>query len=837
MTHPSQDPSPSRGPIHWMAGHSVAANLLMVVLLIGGLIYSAQVKKEVFPDFDLDIITVSVPYPGASPEEVERSILLAVEEAVSGLEGVDKVTSQAREGFGTVSVEMLEGSDRQRLAQEVRAEVDRIASFPADAEDPLVTIVAHKRGVVSLVLYGDQDERTLRAYAEYIRDLLLQSEAITQIELAAVRDYEIAIEIPQSTLRNYDLTLDEVARRIRSASVDLPGGAIKAASGDVLLRMKEQRDTGRELGRIPVITADDGTQVLLEDMALIKDGFVETDYSTTYNGQPAVLIEVYRVGDQTPITVSNAVRQVVADLKQTLPAGLSVDLRNDRSENYRQRLGLLMKNGFMGLGLVFLLLALFLEPRLAFWVSLGIPISFLGSFYLLPVGDVSINMISMFAFIVTLGIVVDDAIVVGENIYNERRKGSPWFTAAVKGAQDIAVPVIFSVLTNMVAFVPMLFVPGAMGKIFRLVPVVVISVFSISLIESLLILPAHLGHQKQRRTWGPLNALAMAQQRFSNAFIRNVRTKYGPLLALVLRWRYVSMGIGVAILLISIGYIRSGRLGFELFPKIESDFARVTATLPFGSAFQKTAVVERRLVEAAKAVVAENGGDMLSEGIYANISNNVTEVRVYLTLPKQRPLSTGELTELWRKRVGSIPGLEALKFESDAGGPGRGDAISVELSHTDVGVLEKASAELAAAFHFYPEIVDVDDGFSPGKQQIDFQVRPEARSLGLTADTIARQLRYAYYGAEALRQQRGRSEVRVMVRLPKSERISEYYLEQMLLRTPSGGELPLKNAVVLERGRAYTDIDRRDGRRVVTVSADARPRSKAGQVLADLTQG
>ena len=835
MDNPSAtDHTLPKGPILWMAGHSVAANLLMAVLLIGGLFFSFQIKKEVFPEFELDIVNITVAYPGASPEEVERGIILAVEDAVSGLEGIEKVSAVARESSGTVTVEMREGEDIQRLAQEIQAEVDRITSFPEEAEDPSVTVAAPKRPVVSVALYGDQDERTLRTYAEFIRDRLLQRPEITQVELESARDFEIAIEISQRTLRTYHLTLAEVARRIRAASVDLPGGAIKAASGDVLLRMKEQRDVGSEFGRIPILTAEDGTQILLEDIATIKDAFEETDFKTTYNGQPALMIEVYRVGDQTPITVSGAVKAVVADLAQTLPPGLSVDLRNDRSDIYSQRLGLLVKNGYMGLGLVFILLALFLEPRLAFWVSLGIPISFLGALLLLPIGDVSINMISMFAFIVTLGIVVDDAIVVGENVYTMRQQGQSWFAAAVNGARDISMPIGFSVLTNMVAFVPMFFVPGFMGKIFRQVPVVVISVFAISLVESLFILPAHLGHHKGNRTPLMLQRVVSLQKRFSDAFMRFVRNVYGPFLALVLRWRYVSLSIGLAALLVSIGYIRSGRMGFELFPKIESDFARVTATLPFGSAFERTNAVERRLVEAAKAITAESGEEELVEGIYAVILGNVAEVRVYLTPPEQRPISTTAFTQRWRERVGVLPGLESLKFESDAGGPGRGSAISIELSHQDIRTLERASAELAAAMSYYPTVMDVDDGFSPGKRQLDFQVRPEARSLGLQAGDIADQLRHAFYGAEALRQQRGRNEVKVMVRLPRSERMSEYYLEEMMLRTPGGGELPIGAAVDIKRGRAYTDINRRDGRRVITVAADVEPRSQAELVLTDV---
>ncbi len=814
-----------------MAGHSVTANLLMLVLLVGGFFWSTRIKQEVFPDFELDMVTITVPYPGASPQEVERGILLAVEEAVQGLEGIEKVTSRAREGSGRVTVEMIEGGDIQRLAQEIKSEVDRITSFPEEAEDPRVTIVARKRYVVSLAVYGDQSERVLREVAEVVRDRLLQSPRITQADLTGVRDYEISVEISQDTLRQYGLTLDEVARRIRRAAVELPGGAIKTPGGDILVRMKERREAGPEFGRIPVITAGDGTRVLLEELAVVKETFEETEREATYNGKPAVLIEVYRVGGQTPISVSDAVRQVVSSLRQSLPPGIFIDLRNDRSEIYRQRLGLLLRNGYLGLTLVFVLLALFLEPRLAFWVSLGIPISFLGSLLFLSAAGVSINMVSMFAFIVTLGIVVDDAIVVGENVYYYRQRGMPWFEAAVTGAREIAVPVVFSVLTNMVAFVPMFFVPGFMGKVFKQIPVVVISVFAISLVESLLILPAHLAHQKSGQPWGVFGWLQKRQQRFSRFFMRAVDRIYRPFLALVLRWRYVSLGIGLAVLMVTLGYIRSGRLGFELFPKVESDYAKVTATLPYGSAFAQTKRVQQRLVQAAQQIARTNGGKRLVEGIYARINGNVTQVRVYLTPPKMRPLSTSAFTDRWRRRVGRIPGLESLRFESDAGGPGRGAAFAVELSHQDMHILEQASARLASALAYYPSVVDVDDGFAPGKRQIDFKVLPAARSLGLTATDIARQVRHAFYGAEALRQQRGRNEVKVMVRLPRSERVSEYNLEEMILRTPSGGEIPLRSAVTVAHGRAYTDINRRNGRRIVTVTADVRPRKRTDQVL------
>ncbi|MDH3776838.1 MAG: efflux RND transporter permease subunit, partial [Desulfobulbaceae bacterium] len=778
MENPEQKLADKRGPISWMAGRSVTANLLMLVLLIGGLVMGQNISKDVFPDFALDLVSISLIYPGASPEEVERGTILAVEEAIQDIEGIKEITSTAREGSGTVTVEIIEGEDVSEIAQEIKNAVDRISSFPDDAEDPRVTVPSRKRYVVSLALYGDQPEAVLREMAEMVRDRLLMDPEISQVELSGIREYEISIEIPQNVLRTYGLTLNEVAAIVRRASVEVPGGAIRTEGGDVLVRVTERRDVGKEFAKIPVISTPEGTELLLEDIGVIRDDFEESDRFATFNGKPAVMLEVYRIGEQTPVSVSDAVHKQMDEINYILPEGLTLVSRNDRSEIYKQRLDLMLRNGFLGLGLVFILLAVFLETRLAFWVSLGIPISFLGCLLLLPLLGVTFNMVSMFAFIVTLGIVVDDAIIVGENVYSHRQQGLPWLEAAITGTRSIAMPVTFSVLTNMVTFMPIFFVPGFMGKVFREIPLVVVTVFFISLIESLFILPAHLGHKGKGREGRIFPKLHELQQRFSAFFVRMVRTRYGPFLGLVLRWRYISFSVAILVLLLAFGYVKSGRLGFELFPKIESDYAAVTANLPFGTSVNRTLEVQQKLVQAGKAVAERNGGEKLVEGIYASVDGSEAQVRIYLTPPKIRPISTSKMTQLWREETGEIAGLETIKFESDAGGPGRGAAISVELSHRDIGVLEHASAELAAAMEYFPNVIDIDDGFSPGKQQIDFKVRPEAQSLNLHAADIARQVRQSYYGAEALRQQRGRNEVKIMVRLPREERISEFHLEE-----------------------------------------------------------
>jgi multidrug efflux pump subunit AcrB len=837
-----REENPERGPIAWMAGHSVAANLLMLVLLVGGIIWAFQIKKEYFPDFELDRVVVSVSYPGASPEEVEQGIILAVEESVQGLEGVKEVTSTSHEGGGSVVIEILSGTDLQRLAQDVQSEVDRITSFPEEAEEPQVSVAMRRRQVVTLMLYGDQEEGVLREKAEEVRDRLLQDPGITQLELSGIRNYEISIEVPQKSLRAYNLTLSEVADRVRKAAIELPGGGIKTAGGEILVRMKERRDYGREFARIPIITSRDGTELYLGDIAVIRDGFEDTDSFATYNGKRAVMIDVYRVGDQTPIQVAETVMRHVEELKRELTSGIQVAALDSRADRYRQRLDLLLRNSYFGLILVFVLLGVFLEARLAFWVTMGIPISFLGSLLFLPTLGISFNMMSMFAFLVALGIVVDDAIVVGENVYKYHNQGYPFFKAAVLGAREVALPVTFSILTNVVTFMPLYFVPGIPGKVFRAIPVVVITVIVISLIESLFVLPAHLGHLSDRLRRGPMAWLHKGQQWFSRGFIRMVRTVYGPVLALALRYRYITLSLGVAVLMLTVAFIRTGRMGITLFERIESDFAQVTAVLPYGSAVERTEAIQAGLVKAAQEIAEENGGERLVRGIFAEVGasfgntsgGHITRVRVFLTPPEERPMPTSYFVKAWRKRVGELPGLEALVFKSDAGGPGSRAALTIELSHRDTAVLDSASSELAEALEYFSTVKDIDDGFQPGKQQIDFTVRPEGRALGLTAQEIARQVRHAFYGAEVLRQQRGRNEVKVMVRLPESDRVSEYVLEELLLRTPSGRDVPLREVVRIKRGRAYTSIDRRAGRRVVTVTADVDPPSKVNRVLASL---
>ena len=801
------------------------------------------------------------------------------------------MTATATENAAGVTVELEEGVDANKLVADVKNAVDRITSFPEDAERPVVNLLSNRRQVISMVIYGDQSEEVLRQIAERTREALLSNPEVTYVELSGVRNREISIEVSQEELRRYNLTLPQIAQAITLSAVELPAGGVKTTSGEILLRTAERRDFGEEFRDIPVVTQPDGTTVTIGGIATIVDGFEDTDLAATFNGKRAVMIDVYRSGEQTPIEVADAVFAFVEEAEGSLPPGVRIGTLNDRSEMYRERVDLLIRNARLGLILVLLILGLFLNIRLAFWVTMGIPISFLGSLLLLPTMDVSINMISLFAFIITLGVVVDDAIVVGENVFEQRRRGATRTQAAVVGTTQIAMPVVFSVLTTVAAFLPLFLVPGTSGKFFRVIPAIVVCVLAISLVESLFVLPAHLAHrgrlskglwrffvepflparlksadsvqepsydeeqsvedeEASKSRW--LRWLERPQRAFSRGLQHFIRWRYAPVLSWAIRNRGLTAVIGAGILILTAGFLVSGRLNFTFMPRVDSDVITANAELPFGVPVEETQRIEAELLAAARAVLEEHGGERITRGVYTLVGNRVagrggpgpvqasaggshlTSVRVYLVPSDRREISAREFTRRWRERTGALAGLESLTFAFSTG-PGAGAAMELQLMHTDVGILERAAGELAEHLASYQGVSDIDDGFSAGKPQLDFTMRAEGVSLGLTAAELGRQVRAAFFGAEALRQQRGRDEVRVMVRRPEAERGSEFDIEGLLVRTRDGGELPLSVAARVERNTSYTQIKRADGRRVVTVSADVvQGEANADKVLAAL---
>jgi len=832
-----------RGAIAWMARNSVAANLLMAVIVLAGIAGMFRVSQEVFPTFDLDIVSVHVPYPGASPTEGEQGIVLAVEEALRGLDGVKRVSSTAGEGFAQVRAELLLGTDKDKVLSDVKTAVDRVTTLPLEAEEPNVTLVSGRQQVVSLVVSGEQELGVLHALAEDIRLRLLESPDVTQVDLQGVRPLEVSIEVPQRQLEAYALTLDQVAAQVRAASLELPGGSLKTAGGEVLVRVSDRRLQGHEFADIPLRGTASGASVRLGDIATITDGYADVDLSSYYDGRPAVRIVAYRIGEETPQRVSDAVHSTLEELEPGLPAGIHINIWDDDSALLADRINLLTRNARLGMLLVLLVLAAFLDLRLAFWVGLGIPISVLGALALMPMADVSINMVSLFAFIVTLGMVVDDAIVVGENIYEKENEGASRPAAAVAGAREMIVPVTFAILTTIVAFSPLLVVPGVMGKIFRIMPILVILVLVFSWIESFFVLPAHLAHDYSRimRLVPPLRSFNRLVERARQPIARGLAwfsaDVYHPLALWLVKFRYAAVAGGAATFLLSVGLVGAGIVPFSFFPKLEGDLVSVAARLPYGTPVERTAAVQQILEQSAMQAIqerasGEEGEQDVFRGMYTSLGSgpaarnglredgaHLVTVELQLVPTSERTFSSKEFIATWTEATPPIAGLESLVFQSSVG-PGAGAAVDVQLSHPDTEVLEQAAAEVFGALQSYAALTDYENGFASGKPQLDFSLQPAAATLGLTGNDVARQLRSAFFGAEALREQRGRNEIKAMVRLPSEERDSEFHLERMLIRSPAGGMVPLSHVAAFRRGRAPTTINREDGRRVVNVKAE-----------------
>ena len=823
-----------KGPVAWMINNPVTPNLLMIIFIIGGLLMSSQIKREVFPSFELDTVSISVSYPGSSPEEVEQGIILAIEEGLSGIEDIDEINATASEGNATVAAELRDGVDTEKVFQDIQAEVDRITTFPEDSEKPVVTLIVTKRQVLRLNLYGNVDYGLLRSTSDMIKDSLLQYDGISQVEIDNPRAYEVEVEVPESTLRRYNLSHEEIAAKIRAASVELPGGKIETSGGQILLRLKDRSDLAEEFATIPIITGSSGASVLLGDIATVKEGFEDVTRSSSYDGMPALQLLVYRVGKETPITVSDDTVAAMKTIGRTLPPGINWAVSDDRSTVYRDRLHMLLKNAFFGLALVLISLGLFMEFKLAFWVTMGIPVSFLGTLLFLPMFDVSINMISMFAFIIALGIVVDDAIIAGENIYEYRQCGLTRVQAAVLGARDVAIPITYSILTNIVAFMPMLFVSGVSGKVWRVIPIVVISTFAISWFESLLILPSHLAHSKKSGSWWLPSIMFRLQQRTHRLMQFVITRIYIPSLGVTINLRYLFVALMAGILLITAGYVQSGRIRMILMPRVEGDVAEVTATLPWGSPQLKLLAVQETLLKGLEEVVAQHGGKKLLAATTGRINENEIRLRALLTPSDERPISTGELTHLWREQVGAVSGLNSLLFESDRGGPGGGASLTVELSHRDIPLLDRASEELATRLADFPGVKDIDKGFAEGKMQYTYQVNEWGHSLNLNSTEVGRQLRSAWQGAIALRQQRANNEVTVRVRLPEKERRQESNIENMHIKTPGGTWVTLGDITDLSKAPGYTTITRRNSHRTVTVEANVVPLGDTQIVAATL---
>lgn len=833
-----------KNAIAFMAQNSVAANLLMLLILFLGILNVSRIPQEIFQEASLDRIEIRAEYPGASPEEVEDGVVRRMEEAVEGIDGLDRIWSSAGENIGVVIASLKLGADADKALNDIKANVDRISTFPAQVERPVVRELTNRRNVLQIAIYGNTSEHTLKALAVQVKDDLTGLDDISFVRLTGVRDYEISIEVSEDALAAYGLRLSDVAAAVRRGSLDLPGGTMETQNEEILIRSIGQNYTARDFEEIIVLASPTGATVRLSDIATVRDGFVEENLIARFEGQPAVLIGVSRTGDERVLDIAEAVDEYLTGFRASLPEGLFVDTWRNEHSYLKDRLGLLISNGIAGFILVTLALILFMNIQLALWTAVGLLVSFVGSFTVMAMLGVSIDMTSLFAFIVAIGIVVDDAIVVGENIYREQERGVPPLRAAIKGATRLCVPVTFAVLTTIAAFSPMLFVPGSLGKLMRSIPTVAITVLVFSLIESLFILPAHLSHIKRN----PKPGLILGRiEKIQSGTMQLLQRFIGGPLDAALRFttrRYgVVLGASMVVIVVSLGVVRGGLVNFIFIPAIEGEVVTARIEMPIGTTADRTrqvidhveamgheAAAELQaglsdehplLVQKTISMVGDQPSlalDPMAPDRQRTVKPHLGEVNLELASAEVRKLPALSVEEKWREEVGDIPGVNSIVFQSAL--LSLGASIRAELSAPTLSALEQTVKRFREELSEIEGVSSIDDDRARGKREVQLEMLPGARTLGLTFEDMAQQVRSAFFGAEAVRIQRGRDDVRVMVRLPREERNTLADLQRLRIRTPAGAQIPLSEVANVSIGSGLATISRRDRRRVVTVEAE-----------------
>ena len=875
--HPKNS-SQSQGVIAWFVNNPVAANILMIAIIAFGLYAVAKrIPLETFPSFEADIVNITVVYPGATPQEVEEGISIRVEDAIGDLPGIEKIYSDSAEGRSLVRAEILKQYDTTKLLNEIKTRIDGISSFPENAERPTVEQLIRTREVITVVLYQDnKDEVSLRRNTEKIRDEIRGLPNVTQVSMGGIRPWEISINVPEATLRQYDLTLDDISSVIRNASRDIPGGTIKTQSGDILVRALGQAYKKDDFASIKVISKSNGTSIRLDEIAEINDGFNEDPLYSEFDGKKAAFINVARVGDQNAIELANTVKDYIDKRMETLPAGLYLTYWQDSSKTVKARLNTLTKSLVQGIGLVLLLLALFLRPDLAFWVSVGIPISFLGALAVMPQLGMTLNLVSMFGFILVLGIVVDDAIVTGENVYTHLQKTGDPHEAAIEGTKEIAVPVTFGVLTTVAAFLPLLLIDGRRGPIFAQIPMVVIPVLLFSLIESKFVLPSHLRHMKLRKDTDNLNILTRMQRAIAQSLVWFIDNIYGPILNISLNFRYATLSIFIAVLITTITLVTTGRYKYTFFPRIESEIVSATIEMPEGTALEVTEKYVKKMVASAEAlqkkyiepydeesdegsnaegaVNAQSGeskdvkkGKNLIKHILVTVGNagrrpsgstgvsNIASVTFETIPPEERKLniSTREIVKEWQTLIGTVPGVKELSFRAELGRGG--EPIDVQLTGNNFLILNDVALLVKDKLGEYEGLFDIKNTYEGGKAEVQLRIKPAAEQLGLNLTSLGLQVRHAIFGAESQRIQRNQSEIKVMVRAPKNERYSLSGLQNLRIRTSTGASVPLSEVAEVTIGRGSSTISRVDRQRIINVTADLnKDKISANSVVSDL---
>lgn len=832
------------GIIEWMARNGVAANLLMIFMLVMGVTSLSGITIQLFPDTELDQIQIQLVYPGASPAEIEESIVRRIEEKIESVEEIEEITATATEGIGTVTVALMQGADTQRRLDEIKSAVDGIITFPIDAEEPQIRQLSNQQRALQIVVAGTASERDLKELANRIKDELTFKPEISIVTVSGAREYEISIEVPAESLRSHGLTLTDISSAVRLESLELPGGEIETPSEELVLRTLGRNYTRKDFEEIVVLTGNNGSRVLLGDLATVNDGFADTDLINLYDGIPAVMVNVMRVGDEQVLDIEETVRMYLEEeLQPGLPEGVIAVLARNDAIVVKDRLTILIKNGLMGLLLVIITLTLFLELRVAIWTSLGIFISFVGVFAVMSRMDVSINVLSTIGFLLAIGIVVDDAIVVGENIYSRYEAGIPPLQASIQGAQRVAIPVIFAVATTIAAFASLLTLPGTLGGLLGDIPVIVIGVLCLSLTESLLVLPYHLSHVSNKVKTG--NRLSKAVNKIHKNISRGFQSfTDGPLdrgLRFVTAHPWVIITSAVSLLFLTAGILAGGFVKFNFFPVIEGEYVTASIELPTGATVERTQAVVNRIEQIALEVgddmqplVADDIAIIKSLNVLVGAQDsaqpnplgqggsgaqpNVATIIVELAAPEDRNFPSSDFEEAWRERVGTVPEARKLTFSSEQ--VNFGDPVRVELTASSDETLAAAVSTVEASLRQFSGIFDVKNDMDTGKREITFSLKPEARSYGLTLQSLAFQLRAAFFGDESLRVQRGREDVRVYIRLPKDERNSLADLNDYRIRTPQGGFVPLREVAELKEGLSPSSIQRRNGRRIIAVTAD-----------------
>lgn len=838
-----------------MASNTVFANILLVLIFMAGGIAAMSMIRENFPEFSVDIITVSVVYPGADPEEVEEGISRKVEEALEGLEGVKQYTTESSENVGTTIIEVKENYDINNVLDRVRSKVDAISTFPVDAEEPVITEITVKDPVMLLYLSGDMSERRIKEWAERIRDEIQQIPQISQVSVFGARDYEIAIEVSEERLREYGLTFNRVVEAVRQSNLNLAGGTIRTQGEEIRVRTVGRKYTGKELARIVVLARPQGEIITLDRLAAIDDGFTEDPIRALINGEPSVLLITYKTSEEDALAIFEAVQQFVSRKQGQLPPGANLKLLYDNTDMLRARINLLLKNGAIGLVIVFFVLWMFLNVWLSFWCGMGIPISIMGALAVVWALGGTINMISLFGFILVLGIVVDDAIIVGEAIYVQRKTRLPPLRAAVEGVCEVGLPVIAAVLTTIVAFLPLAYVGGIMGKFISILPTVVIACLALSLVECLILLPAHLNHLPDPNiNHRKLNPVSRAIERLHGFTSRGMEwfvvRVYTPFLSKALYWRYISFCTAIAILLLTMGLVRGGFIKFTVMPEIDGFIMTATLEFPEGTPPEVTQEALDR-VDAALLRLAEKtdtlSGEPLLEDRLSLVGQtledmprrgpNLGSAQAILLPSERRGIHSKDLMVAWEKEIGSIPGVKSLIIEGLKAGP-PGSPIEVWLQGHDMDQILAGTEDLMQWLSKFDGVYQIRSDYALGKNEMQLNLKPEARTLGLTVEDLARQIYAGYYGDEALRLQRGRDDIRIKVRYTSDERRRLSSMEQMRIRTPQGFEIPLTSVADISFAPGYATITRTDGMRRVAVSADVDSnRANANEIFAEFTSG